>query len=286
MATTNVTGSQFAVAQDTVRDTTARVVSMLRGVKDQDRRAVGEWTIGETAAHLRTVAAIDATVAAGIEAPAHLEPVLERAAAVGLSEVEDMNALTLECEPERNPAVLAERIERQVDELLVATAQVDGAERVRWLGGLTCSTTGVLAHLVSEMLIHGRDIARAEGRSFDVPSSAARLFFETFFFDVLHSPEIAEFSENRAATMKPLAWELRLRGSAPVTFSLVDGQLEVATDGRPRRVDLHISADPSAMLLLMFDRISPVSAGVRRQVVVWGRRPWRVRRLMGLIAMP
>jgi SCP-2 sterol transfer family len=268
-----------------VDGTRRRLVPMLAAVPDASVRAIGGWSIGETAAHLRTVTAIDAFVAAGIKAPDHLQPVVDRSTRVSLSEVADMNALTLECEPERDTRTLAARIDEGIDAILDAAPSIDWSRKVHWLGGLTATPTGVLGHLLAETLIHGRDIARAAHLSFPMSPDAARAFFETFLIDVLDSPEIGEFGEQRGSSAEGLSWEVRLRGSTPVAFEVRQGAIQ-AREAGGRDVDVRISADPTAMLLLTFNRVSPVRAALSGKVRLSGRRPWRARRLMSLMTMP
>jgi hypothetical protein len=57
-----------------------------------------------------------------------------------------------------------------------------------------------------------------------------------------------------------------------------------ADDGRA--FDAHVSADPAAMLLLMLHRVKPAPLALRGKVVVWGRRPWRVPRMVAAMMPP
>jgi hypothetical protein len=264
--------------------TRRELVTMLAAVPDASRGCIGAWTIGETAAHLCTVTAIDAFVAAGIEPPDELAPVVERAKQVSLGEVANMNALTLQCVSERDPRTLAGRIDATVDSILLAAPTTDWNRTAAWLGGLTATPAGVLGHLTAEMLVHGRDIARAARLPYRMSPDAARAFFETFLVDVLESPEIAAFAGEGRGASTCLSWEVRLRGSAPVAFEVADGVVRSRAAGG--RVDVRISAEPIAMLLLMFDRLSSARAALTGRVRLAGRRPWRVRELMTLMTMP
>jgi hypothetical protein len=279
------TATHWAPVRATLEETAGRFSALLRSVRDPSRRAVGEWSIGETAAHARIVSALDSVLATGIEPPGFLRPVYDKARTVSLADVAALNALTLDVEGERDTGVLASRVEEEVGRLLEATAAVHGDERVRWLGGLSSSPAGILAHLVSELLIHGRDIARAEGRSFPIPSASARLFFEAFFFEALRAPEVAGFAGGRTTGEGRVCWELRLWGSGRVAFVSDGGRLAFVEPGA-HPTDLRVSADPAAMLLVLFGRVNPLYPVLRGRLRVWGRRPWRLRRLMRAIKMP
>ncbi len=51
-------------------------------------------------------------------------------------------------------------------------------------------------------------------------------------------------------------------------------------------VDARISADPATSLLSTFHRLGRIRPAVRGQVVVYGRRPWRVLSLEKLLPLP
>lgn len=277
-ATDRVVIDHYPALRRQLEEVALRLDSLLRSVTDPSRTAIGTWSIAETAVHLLEVTAVDAVVAAGVDPPPALEPVIERASTVGITEVEELNKLALDCEPTRDPKELADKIGSHVDRLLTASTGLHGAEAVRWLGGITASSGGVVAHLISEMLIHGRDIATAARKPWPIPTNAARLFYETFFFDVLRSPEIATFVEGRPTTDRPMSAEFRLRGTAPVHVVFDGGSLTVSDRGRG--ADVRILADPAALLLVMFERMHPLRAALTGRVIVVGRRPWRIRRLM------
>jgi hypothetical protein len=85
--------------------------------------------------------------------------------------------------------------------------------------------------------------------------------------------------------MQPVCCELRLRGCTPVLLVADNGGVAVEQPGH-RDVDVRISADPAVMWLLMFNRIGTLGPALRGHVRVWGRRPWRLRRLMRLLQSP
>jgi hypothetical protein len=85
--------------------------------------------------------------------------------------------------------------------------------------------------------------------------------------------------------MQPVCCELHLRGCE--RFLLVADQSRVVIEEPGTRpADVHIAADPAVMWLLMFKRIRPLGPTLRGQLRVWGRRPWRLRRLMQLLQTP
>jgi hypothetical protein len=67
-------------------------------------------------------------------------------------------------------------------------------------------------------------------------------------------------------------FELRLRGGSTRVWSFRNGRLELGADGR--RPDVHISADPPALLLVFYGRQSQWPHIARGHLLAWGRRPW------------
>jgi len=281
-----ITASPRALALTALEETASRLSQLLGSVGDPTRRAVGEWSIGQTAAHVTTVCVLDSLWARGQRPPpGGLRDLYDQACATTLGRVSEINALTLEYERERDPRVLATRIEEEVAGLVHALAAAGEDHRVTWLAGIGATPTGIVAHLLSEMLVHGMDMARAEGRSFPIPAAPARLFFETFFLEALQSPEVSRFAAQRGPDGGELRWELRLRGSRPVQIVFSRGQVTL-DEAHARRPDVRISADPAVMLPVMFRRINPMGPVLRGRLVVSGRRPWKLRRLMTMMQMP
>jgi uncharacterized protein YdaU (DUF1376 family) len=268
-----------------LEEAAARFLELLRTAADPNARAVGDWTIGDTAAHVREVTLLNRIWATGTAPPPTFRAVYDKACGASIDEVSDVNAMALAWESSRDPHVLARRIGDQVSSLVDGTAEAAGDEEVRWMGGIRLPVEAVLAHTLSELLVHGRDIARAERRSFPISSADVRLVFDGFLLAILASADPAQFAGERPAGAHGVSCELRLRGSEPVLLDVDDGRTSLLDPGS-RRPDVRISADPAAMWLLMAGRISPVGPALRGQVVVSGRRPWRLRRLMRMMRMP
>lgn len=78
---------------------------------------------------------------------------------------------------------------------------------------------------------------------------------------------------------------VRLRGQGTYTLHFEDGTVRMLT-GWTGPVDARISADPATYLLSTFHRLGRIRPAVRGQVVVYGRRPWRVLSLEKLLPLP
>ena len=275
---------RWTFVRDALRAASTRFLELLRSIDDTDRPAVGSWSVGETAAHVRVVAALNSMLAADVQPPAGFEEIAVRAARATMSDVgREVNQRSLEWESRREPRALADAIEASVDAMLEATHAAKGAETVHWLGGLPLPRTAVFAHMVSELLVHGHDIAAGSDESYVIPSSEALRYFDAFMVEVVRNAPSVGFFDGAARDIGDVRWELRLRGGEPMRFEYVDGELRADATERP---DVRITADPAAMLLVMYNRISPVGPACRGQLFVWGRRPWQLRRVTQVLRTP
>ena len=144
-------------ARRALDELTPRLTGLLRSVPVPSVRAIGQWTIGDVAAHLSHVADVDLVAALGVST--------DLMSSMGYPEVKDvrdvatLNATALERDEQRDPYVLAGRIEELVDHLVELTHGPD--KLCDWLFGARIPLSAVCSHYVSEMAIHGRDVARA-----------------------------------------------------------------------------------------------------------------------------
>jgi hypothetical protein len=276
---------QWLALRDALGETAGRFAQLLEAVRDPAARAVGSWSIGDVAAHVQEVSIVNSWFVTGDQPQPELREMYDMATTVSVDRVRDLNALALRLLEERSPRALAPPIMRQVAVLLDAAAEADEGEQIAWLGGVKVPVKTVLGHMMSELFVHGNDIAAAEGSSFSIPASHAGLIFETFLLELLRSPDAARFAGDRAGSPKPVTCELRLWGAEPVLLVAGSNGLAVRAPGE-RPVDARISADPAVMWLVISNRISPLRALLSRGMIVSGARPWRLRRLGQLLRSP
>jgi uncharacterized protein (TIGR03083 family) len=248
---------------DALEAVSARLAALMRTIEDPSPPAVGVWTIGETAAHVSGSGSA-----------------LLRALRGGPPErVDDLaaaNARALAGFPERDPRRLADRLESGDAELVAHARRIGGDPLTRPFEGVDVPLSAVLSIELGELLVHGFDIARAAERPWSIEAEHAGLALRGYLL-------LLPFLLDRAhAEGVRLALDLRVRGMVPVLVRVADGALgvEPALD---QPVDAHISVDPAACLLLVWNRIPPWQPLIRGQLVVWGRRPWRAGELAGLV---
>lgn len=276
---TLTTVAQWTTAREGLQEMAGRFAALLRAAGPDIRRiAVGEWTVADTAAHVALVVDADTYVATGEGPPAVTES-FDGAGSVRNAEIARMNERMLALEPERDVVVLAERIDAGVEHLLDVTASADGASPVRWLAGIELTHTGLLAHLLEELYLHGFDIARASGQHWRVPPAYAALAFETVLVAVIRNAPRSMLARPNGARGPEFACEFRVGDAAPVVFAS-DGSGLVVEEPGNRKIDVRVSGDAAALALVSFNRISPLGPVLRGKIRAFGPRPWRLRHVM------
>jgi uncharacterized protein (TIGR03083 family) len=240
-----------------------RFGEMLRRVEDPSRAAIGEWSIGEVAAHVASSPSFFLAVARGEAEPE------------ALGEVAAINAAFLASDPERRPAVLAERHAIGEQALLSWVDEVGGDPTIEAFRGIRVPLSTLLAVELGEVLVHGYDIARAAGLAWPIDrGEAAAAAGGTL-------PMLSHVVDRGAAAGRRLRFELRIRGGVRAVLAFDDGTLHVsAPAGGP--VDCRLSVDPVTYLLLSFARIGPLRSTLQGKLWVWGRRPWLAARFPAL----
>ena len=192
--------------------------------------------------------------------------------------------LGVQSDPERDPAVIAGRIEASAERYLAEIDGYDPDEKRPWLvEGVTVTAQTLTCHLLNETIMHGGDIAGAAGRPWPVGPADAAIVLNGFMVPVLRAlPPAAMVDADRAVDA---TFDVRIRGSASYHYVFERGELRVEDPG-PRRIDCHISAEPGALLALMWGRRSQWRAIARGEVLAWGRKPWLGPRLRGMMRNP
>jgi uncharacterized protein (TIGR03083 family) len=283
--------SEWLQARAALGEAVDRVTALLRTVTDTAAPALGDWNLGELAMHLSQVWLVVPGLARADLSELH-ELIPSVAGTAGDSVVRDIwdlgdtTVLGVQSDLERDLCVLADRIEGRAAQFV---AYLDGRtpeEPRAWLVEGACVTLQMLTcHLLSETITHGYDIARAAGRPWDIAPAHAAMVLNGFIVQVLRTIDPSALVDPERAGQATATYELRIRDSATYHFVFDGGQLHVE-DPSPRRVDCHISADPVALLLLMWGRRSQWQAIGRGQLRAWGRKPWLGFQLRAMIRNP
>jgi hypothetical protein len=265
----------LAQARAALRDVVPSLVTLVRSVPDANSVSVGTWTVGDVAAHLSHVFRFDTDAVAGRPVP---EAIVTTA---GMAEV---NAKMLAEDGERDPAVLADRIGTFAHEF-DDVASRSRAATVDWLQGTRLPPSAVACHLLEECLIHGHDIARATGRPWSIQRHHALLAVEGAVLPLITALRPNAFVNQEKAGSFRSCFELRLRGGGRTVMVFDRGSLTLDT-GRARDVDAHISADPSALMLVFIGRQGIWKPLLGGKLAAWGPRPWKLPRMLTVINPP
>jgi hypothetical protein len=166
---------------------------------------------------------------------------------------------------ERDPGALGDLLEVEVAALLDVFGD-DGEQPARYFT-VDHTVAGVGAILLSELLLHGLDLARACGRSWPITRAQALACLGGIL------PAIVVAVDVDAAPKATGTYHLHLRGGEDWTVRVHEGAVSVER-GRPRQADLHLSADPVMFLLNAYGLTSRTRALLSGSIICWGRRPW------------
>lgn len=262
-------------ARAALRDVVPRLVALIENLPDAGSPSVGTWTVADVAAHLSHAFRVDTDAIAG-------RPVPE--GTVTTAGIAEVNAKMLAEDGERNPAVLADRINtlaREFDDV----ASRPRTDIVEWLQGVRLPPSAVACHLLEECLVHGHDIARATGRSWSIQRPHALLAIEGGVLPLLAAlPPTALLNQEKAGSFQA-HFDLRLRGGGRTSMIFDRGAL-ILDAPATRSVDAHLSADPAALMLVFIGRQGITKPLLRGKLTAWGQRPWKLARMTTVISPP
>ena len=266
-----------------------RVVGLVRGCRDLADPVPGlAWTIGQLAAHLTAVyLAFGETLSGGYQ-----DTELERAVAkagegAGLPDrIAAANAYAVSMLTSTDARVAADTLAARSAALREAIAAAPDLARelpTPWYGTGSTRSVGTLAALaVTESLIHGRDLARAEQMETKMSKSSAAAATPTVMSAML--PFLLDKSKAKGLRAD---YELRLRGSGRrFVLRIAEGRAECFEAGDGRDVDCVLTLDPCAALLIGFGRSSLARATLTGGARATGRKPWLGLRFPSLFGTP
>lgn len=239
-----------------VDDSARRWINLLRSAQDGSRPAIGHWSVGDVAMHTSHVFQILGDVARG-----------------GTSPVEDHLRLSdhweklLAEDPERDPRLIADRLDQSSKEFLDALQQSDWEQPASWHGGVKVPTYALAGLVTGECVFHGLDVARALGRSWTIDPAKARLVIDGLL------PVMPHFVKQDAAAGVHATIDFRFRGGPRVYMLIDDGSL-VIDERTDRPIDCHVSADPVDYLLIGYGRKSQLGPALTGKILAWGKKPW------------
>ncbi|WP_442813947.1 maleylpyruvate isomerase family mycothiol-dependent enzyme [Streptomyces sp. NBC_00151] len=253
-----------------LHETAEDLAALLRADADMERRIPGAtWSVGEAAAHLALANELMAQLAAGHArpygdgTPQSLAGANERSLAeFGERRAEPLAAMIVE-----HADACAASLEEGVLEGPVLTP----------LGPMSPAELG--AYLLTHMLGHGYDLARALGRPHMLDRARVEL---TLPFLLTAMPRVAEPRNTAGMNAR---YAIRLWGGGSFGVTLADGVVTV-DERPPAGPDCTISIEPVTFLLMALGRQGQVGPLLRGRILVRGRKPWLAPRFPGLFTAP
>jgi uncharacterized protein (TIGR03083 family) len=261
MAQVTAVAANQRAGETEMRDMAGRFAALLRGATEGTTRVPGmRWTVGEIGAHV-------------VQSAIHAREVVEGARSsyegVGFNAAVDERLVA--AQPERHPARLADLVESSYDALAEALTGKPEDQPLGVINELTsASLRGILA---LDFMLHGTQIGVATGQPFDFPVQQMRS---------AAAVALPALTDARAAAGLNATFSLRFRGAAPLLYGWENGRLWI-DDGRLRRVDCYISADPRAFLLQGIGLYPVWKLALTGRMVSYGRKPWLSLRLPKLL---
>lgn len=243
------------------------LISALRQVKDPDANAIGTWSVRDVAVHLVHVFEEDLRIANG-----------QGSAAPSIAELTSYNQAQVDSSKERDVNVLADQIESAAGKYIALLGGLETDHLVRWAGIEIPISTSIAAD-IGECLLHGYDITRAEGKPWHIDPYRAALVGRGI------SPMTMSSVDKEAAAGLSACFDLRLRGHWQLHFVFTNGNLSIE-EPSDRRVDVHISAEAVAFMLVGYGRVSQWGPLAKGKIVAWGLKPWLALRFGSLFRNP
>jgi hypothetical protein len=269
IATVDATEARAALAS-----VVPRLTGLIRSIRNPAAPAVGEWNAGDVAVHLAHAwEALPALASGALESPLQ-DP--SELAGFTVSRVRDDTGRDLDA--------TAERIEAAASAYL-ATPIASNGPRPWLFAGTALPASAFTCHLLNESLVHGRDIAHAEDRRWQIDPAHAGMAIMGFLIPAISAVDPRFPVDQQHAAGVRACFDIRMRRTGRFYIVFNDGAMAIEPPSE-RRVDWHISADPAALFLLLWSRTSPWPGTFTGRISGWGRKPWLAMRLPRMMRNP
>ncbi len=256
-------------AASALAETTRALTDVLRRHGQADRAIPHlTWTVSQCAAHMLISDWMYADQMIGPGIFMRIEQT---------SEVNDWSVAPL---TDTAPSELASDLDRSTAHVLDVVSAMPADATFTWWSGAQARVDTAVGLLVGERLVHGWDIAQALRIPWAIDPTHAAMAMEASFavMPLLVDP--------KAAAGLNAVFEMRLREAARYELRFTDGELTTSRVASVEHADFRISADPVAMMLVGYGRVSQWGPILRGRMVGWGRKPWLGLRLRRVLRSP
>lgn len=249
---------------DALSNASNRYAQLLKQVKDPSIPAIGNWNVGDTAVHTASSGSYFLSMAQGKSEP---------------MSIDSDHSQYLESNPDRDFQALADTFTAGEEALIGYARGLDSDPEVEIFKGVITSTSTLLSIELGEVLVHGYDIAKASGLTWQIPKDEAALALGGSL------PVWTTVVDPQSAAGFKARFELRIRGGTCKVLAFDDGNLKLE-EPSDLPVDCYLSFDPVTLLLLSFNRIQPWGPMAQGKISAWGRRFWLAGKFPGLFKTP
>jgi uncharacterized protein (TIGR03083 family) len=220
--------------------------------------ALPGWSVQDVAAHLVTVVVrySDGPEGRGTWTPTWVE-------------LPALNDLQLEKVRRTSLGELSTQLR---EELTLVAAQIRGygspPPSYRFHGQEPIRADIALGALLGELVVHGYDIAKALHRHWPIDPHHVALIIEGI------NPILPGLVRPERVHGLNATFEIRLRKQTTDRWVFRDGRLRINPSVEPKSVDVHISGDPAAVLLVYYRREPQWKQIATGRMLAWGRKPW------------
>lgn len=263
-------------ARAALAETVPRLTALIRSVSRPDATAVGMWNVREVAVHL----------AHAWEVLPELAREERESPLQNLGDLSELTRTLVQNDPNSDLCAVADRIDAAAAAYFAGLDTRPADASGPWLvAGIRATPCIFACHLLNESLVHGYDIASADGARWSIDSAHAALVLMGFIFPQLSKLDPRALVVQEKAAGLRARFEIRVRHAGRVVLAFDDGAVTVEpASGEP--VDYHLSADGATLFLVMWGRTSQWPALLRGRLVGWGRRPLLGLRLRSLLRNP
>lgn len=242
---------------------------LLGGVVDTGEPIKGsEWTVRDAAAHIISYASLWEGALRGERSPVDDVATMARHNERLIAQVK-----------ERTGRELADRLSRGYAKVFVAAEKFPADLRILWHEGTLLDVPAAMSLALSEILVHGFDIARTVRAPWPITPHDAGLAIA----GGTRMMHLTVDREKAGATRMVCGFRLR---STP-EFAVVVDRAGASVECPPvSPLDCRVTGDPVTFLLVSHGRVPQWSAALRAKLRAGGRNPWLVPRFSRLVKAP
>jgi uncharacterized protein (TIGR03083 family) len=256
-------------ALDALTASTRQLNAMLRTHAHGDRPIQHlEWTVAQCVAHML------------ISNWMYADQVTGPGVSMSIDQTAELNTWSVSLLGGLDPSALVPEMDRSTSNFVDVVRALPPDAMFTWWSGAEAAVETAVGLLVGERLVHGWDVARALDVPWQIDPAHAAIAMSASFAVM---PLVVD---PHAAAGFDAVYEMRLRGHGRFELRFVDGVLTTSeTTGAPDAA-CRISADPVALLLTGYGRVSQWRPVVRGRMTAWGRKPWLGLRLGRVLRNP